>query len=126
MLNFKDILYSKFKSVYPDLIEKDIVKLNEITTDKLENFNHDEYSVISRFYRGLIMDIPNGVTSDNLERNHPLTCYKDNDISFNKSNKLASCQGFLHGFVFTYLQVEQCGLLSLLVLGQYLMSLFQK
>jgi len=67
MLNFKDILYSKFKYVYPDLIKKDIVKSNEITADKLENFNHDEYGVISRFYRGLIMDIPNGVTSDNLE-----------------------------------------------------------
>jgi hypothetical protein len=62
----------------------------------------------------------------NFKRNHPLICYKDNDISFNKSNKLASCQGFLHGFVSTCLQVEQCGLLSLLVLGEYLMSLFQK
>jgi len=64
---FKDILYSKFKSVYPDLIEKDIINLDELTSDKLENFNHDEYCGISRFYRGLITDIPNGVTSDNLE-----------------------------------------------------------
>jgi hypothetical protein len=59
MLKFKDILYSKFKHLYPDLIEKDIIGPNEFTRDKNGFF--------SRFYQGLIVDIPNGVTYDNLQ-----------------------------------------------------------
>lgn len=67
LLKFKDILDSNFKYVYSDLIKKDIVGINKITPANLKNFNNDEHCFISRFYRGLIMDIPNGVSSDNLE-----------------------------------------------------------
>ena len=74
MLKFKDILYSKFRYVYTDLIKKDIIKPNEFTRDNLKNFNNDEHCFISRFYRGLIMDIPDGVTYDNLQ---PVKCQLD-------------------------------------------------
>jgi hypothetical protein len=67
MLKFKDILYSNFRYVYPDLIKKDIIGPNEFTKEKLEIFKTDEYYFFSRFYQGVIMDIPDGVTSDNLQ-----------------------------------------------------------
>jgi hypothetical protein len=62
------------------------------------------------------------------ERNHPLTYYKDDDIKVVKFNiaKLVLCLGFLYGFVAIYLQVELYGLLSLLALSQYLISLSKK
>jgi hypothetical protein len=96
--------------------------------DLLTNEEKDIFDIRSydARYRQSSLEINHEEEIDKIKRNHPLICYKDNDISFNKSNKLASCQGFLHGFVSTCLQVEQCGLLSLLVLGEYLMSLFQK
>ncbi len=67
MSNFKDILYSKFKYVYSDLIEKVIIEPNEFIFNNLENFNNNEHCFISRFYNGVTMDIPDGVTSDNLQ-----------------------------------------------------------
>lgn len=60
MSKFKEILHSKFRYNFPDLVKKDIL------TGGIPNDN-EKYYYINRCYEGLIMNIPDEVSYENLD-----------------------------------------------------------
>lgn len=66
MLKVKEILHSQFRYVFPDLIKKDILTIDEFKDSYIHNYNDEHYNV-SRCYKGIVHNIPTEVTTENLE-----------------------------------------------------------
>lgn len=65
MLKVKEILHSQFRYVFPDLVKKDILTIDEATWHAAPD--HDNYYHLSKCYQGIIHNIPVEVTIENLE-----------------------------------------------------------
>lgn len=68
MLKVKEILHSQFRYVFPDLVKKDILTIDEATWHAgATGSDPDNYYHLSRCYQGIIHNIPIEVTMENLE-----------------------------------------------------------
>lgn len=64
MLKVKEILHSQFRYVFPDLVKKDILTIDEATWHTAPDL--DNYYHLSKCYQGIIHNIPAEVTIENL------------------------------------------------------------
>ncbi len=69
MLKVKEILHSQYRYVFPDLVKKNILTIDEATWHAAPD--HGNYYHLSKCYQGIIHNIPDEVTAQNLE---PVKC----------------------------------------------------
>ena len=68
MLKVKEILHSQFRYVFPDLVKKNILTIDEATWHAgAAGSDPDNYYHLSKCYQGIIHNIPVEVTASNLE-----------------------------------------------------------
>ncbi|HNU60736.1 MAG TPA: hypothetical protein PKL04_00900 [Methanofastidiosum sp.] len=65
MLKVKEILHSQFRYVFPDLVKKDILTIDEAKWH--DGSDPDNYYHLSKCYQGIIHNIPAEVTVENLD-----------------------------------------------------------
>lgn len=65
MLKVKEILHSQFRYVFPDLVKKDILTIDEATWHAAPDL--DNYCHLSKCYQGIIHNIPAEITAENLD-----------------------------------------------------------